>query len=102
MVRLFVLPYCFTKSTRGASGQTEADGGQSDSRQRGHSKTRVRRYAGSLPQAARLGFRGRLVVGLREVRALRQFEIWWADLPKPAGRRPVLLLTRDDGYSYLN
>jgi mRNA interferase MazF len=33
---------------------------------------------------------------------LRQFEIWWADLPKPAGRRPVLLLTRDDGYSYLN
>jgi mRNA interferase MazF len=42
------------------------------------------------------------VVRLREVRALRQFEIWWADLPKPAGRRPVLLLTRDDGYSYLN
>ena len=42
------------------------------------------------------------MVRLREVRALRQFEIWWADLPKPAGRRPVLLLTRDDGYSYLN
>jgi mRNA interferase MazF len=33
---------------------------------------------------------------------LRQFEIWWADLPKPVGRRPVLLLTRDDGYAYLN
>ena len=33
---------------------------------------------------------------------LRQFEIWWADLPHPAGRRPVLLLTRNDGYSYLN
>jgi len=33
---------------------------------------------------------------------LKQFEIWWADLPKPAGRRPVLLLTRDDGYGYLN
>jgi mRNA interferase MazF len=33
---------------------------------------------------------------------LKQFEIWWADLPKPAGRRPVLLLTRDDAYSYLN
>jgi mRNA interferase MazF len=33
---------------------------------------------------------------------VRQFEIWWADLPKPAGRRPVLLLTRDDAYSYLN
>ena len=42
------------------------------------------------------------MVRLREVRTLRQFEIWWADLPKPAGRRPVLLLTRDDGYSYLN
>ena len=23
-------------------------------------------------------------------------EIWWADLPKPAGRRPVLILTRDE------
>jgi mRNA interferase MazF len=31
-----------------------------------------------------------------------QFEIWWADLPKPAGRRPVLLLSRDDAYSYLH
>jgi mRNA interferase MazF len=33
---------------------------------------------------------------------LRQFEIWWADLPEPAGRRPVLLLTRNDAYSYLS
>ena len=33
---------------------------------------------------------------------MRQYEIWWADLPKPAGRRPVLLLSRDDSYSYLN
>jgi mRNA interferase MazF len=33
---------------------------------------------------------------------LKQFEIWWANLPKPAGRRPVLLLSRDDAYSYLN
>ena len=23
-------------------------------------------------------------------------EIWWADFPKPAGRRPVLILTRDE------
>ena len=23
-------------------------------------------------------------------------EVWWADLPKPAGRRPVLILTRDE------
>jgi len=31
-----------------------------------------------------------------------QFEIWWANLPKPAGRRPVLLLSRNDAYSYLD
>src|ERR1700679_2347024 len=34
--------------------------------------------------------------------ALRQYEIWWADLPRPAGRRPVLLLSRDDAYDVLN
>jgi mRNA interferase MazF len=33
---------------------------------------------------------------------MRQFEIWWADLPLPTGRRPVLLLSRDDAYAYLN
>jgi mRNA-degrading endonuclease toxin of MazEF toxin-antitoxin module len=33
---------------------------------------------------------------------LRQFEIWWADLPQPAGLRPVLLLTRNGAYEYLN
>ncbi len=33
---------------------------------------------------------------------LKQYEIWWADLPKPAGRRPVLLLSRDDAYPVLN
>jgi mRNA interferase MazF len=26
-------------------------------------------------------------------------EIWWADLPAPAGRRPVLLLSRAAAYS---
>lgn len=33
---------------------------------------------------------------------MTQYEIWWADLPKPAGRRPVLLLSRDDAYQILN
>jgi mRNA interferase MazF len=33
---------------------------------------------------------------------MKQYEIWWADLPKPAGRRPVLLLSRDDTYAFLN
>lgn len=33
---------------------------------------------------------------------MRQFEIWWVDLPSPAGRRPVLLLSRNDAYQYLN
>ena len=33
---------------------------------------------------------------------MRQFEIWWANLPAPAGRRPVLLLSRNDAYGYLS
>ena len=33
---------------------------------------------------------------------MRQYEIWWAALPAPAGRRPVLLLSRDSAYEYLN
>jgi mRNA interferase MazF len=33
---------------------------------------------------------------------LKQYEIWWANLPVPAGKRPVLLLSRDDAYGYLN
>ncbi len=33
---------------------------------------------------------------------MRQYEIWWAELPMPAGRRPVLLLSRGDAYAYLN
>jgi mRNA interferase MazF len=33
---------------------------------------------------------------------MKQYEIWWAELPKPAGCRPVLLLSRDDAYPVLN
>ncbi len=33
---------------------------------------------------------------------MRQYEIRWANLPVPMGRRPVLLLTRTSGYAYLN
>jgi len=33
---------------------------------------------------------------------VRQYEVWWARLPEPAGERPVLLLSRDDAYEYLN
>jgi mRNA interferase MazF len=33
---------------------------------------------------------------------VRQFEVWWANLPEPGGRRPVLLLSRNDAYQYLN
>jgi mRNA-degrading endonuclease toxin of MazEF toxin-antitoxin module len=33
---------------------------------------------------------------------VRQYEIWWANLPAPAGKRPVLLLSRDGAYRYLN
>ncbi len=33
---------------------------------------------------------------------MKQYEIWWAALPEPVGRRPVLLLTRTPAYAYLN
>ena len=26
---------------------------------------------------------------------MRRGEVWWADMPKPAGRRPVVLLSRN-------
>ena len=29
---------------------------------------------------------------------MRRGEIWWAQLPTPAGRRPVVLLSRDEAY----
>ena len=33
---------------------------------------------------------------------MRQFEVRWANLAQPAGRRPVLLLSRTPAYEYLN
>lgn len=33
---------------------------------------------------------------------MKQFEIWWADLPGPIGTRPVLVLTRTQAHAYLN
>ena len=30
---------------------------------------------------------------------MRRGEVWWAELPLPIGRRPVLLLSRDTAYS---
>lgn len=29
---------------------------------------------------------------------MKRGEVWWADLPAPVGRRPVLLLSRDRAY----
>lgn len=29
---------------------------------------------------------------------MRRSEVWWAQLPAPVGRRPVLLLSRDTAY----
>lgn len=31
---------------------------------------------------------------------MRRGEIWWADLPPPAGRRPVVLVSRDEAYVF--
>lgn len=33
---------------------------------------------------------------------MKQYEIHWAELPMPIGRRPVILLTRSAAYEYLN
>jgi len=33
---------------------------------------------------------------------VRRGEVWWADLPPPIGRRPVLLLSRDRAYTVRN
>jgi mRNA interferase MazF len=33
---------------------------------------------------------------------MKQYEIRWASLPSPVGRRPVLLLSRSAAYAYLN
>ncbi|MBI2917659.1 MAG: type II toxin-antitoxin system PemK/MazF family toxin [Chloroflexi bacterium] len=30
---------------------------------------------------------------------MRRGELWWANLAPPSGRRPVLLLSRDDAYA---
>jgi len=32
---------------------------------------------------------------------MKQYEIRWASMPEPIGRRPVLLLSRDGAYRYL-
>jgi mRNA interferase MazF len=31
--------------------------------------------------------------------AVRRGEVWWARLPLPAGRRPVVLISRDEAYA---
>ena len=30
---------------------------------------------------------------------MKRGEVWWADLPPPAGTRPVILLSRDEAYA---
>jgi len=30
---------------------------------------------------------------------VKRGEVWWADLPAPVGRRPVVLLSRDAAYA---
>jgi len=32
---------------------------------------------------------------------VKQLDIWWASLPEPVGRRPVLLLSRTSSLGYL-
>ena len=42
------------------------------------------------------------VAATSEEAAVKQHEIWWAELPQPMGRRPVLLLSRDRAYRALS
>ena len=30
---------------------------------------------------------------------MKRGEVWWAELPPPVGRRPVVLLSRDSAYA---
>lgn len=33
---------------------------------------------------------------------MKQGEVWWANLPHPVGKRPVVLLSRDEAYAVRN
>ena len=33
---------------------------------------------------------------------MRRGEVWWSELPLPVGRRPVVLLSRDEAYAVRN
>lgn len=33
---------------------------------------------------------------------MKRGEVWWAELPQPVGRRPVVLLSRDEAYTVRN
>lgn len=33
---------------------------------------------------------------------MKKGEVWWAELPAPVGKRPVVLLSRDEAYSVRN
>jgi mRNA interferase MazF len=33
---------------------------------------------------------------------MKRGEVWWAELPRPIGRRPVVLLSRDEAYAVRN
>ena len=33
---------------------------------------------------------------------MRRGEVWWAELLRPVGRRPVVLLSRDEAYAVRN
>ena len=33
---------------------------------------------------------------------MRKGEVWWANLPSPIGKRPVVLLSRDEAYYVRN
>jgi mRNA interferase MazF len=40
--------------------------------------------------------------GEEKEKSVTQYEVWWVELPRPVGRRPVLLLSRPSAYRVLN
>ena len=53
-----------------------------------------------MDRSADLGTKGPAAAQTKAI--VKQYEIRWANLPQPIGRRPVLLLTRTRAYAYLN
>jgi mRNA interferase MazF len=82
------------------SGRSTVGGSrQRRSSRLGRSKPARRRPTEGAGPRAKQEARG--VTTPRQPEQPRQFDVWWASLPEPVGRRPILLLSRSSAFSYL-